>query len=109
MYHKIGTNNFPITASAENCGRYFYAHLASRTAGRQKHWRLCAVENQHPGPAPAQSLPWYDDRVEAVWKEYVNPWTEEDKSEQEQYDTPKAIYPSTAALKTGGLRGDLRV
>lgn len=52
----------------------------------------CAMEDQHPDPAPAQPLPWYDDRVEAVRKEYVNPWAEEDEPEPEQYDTPKAIY-----------------
>ena len=52
----------------------------------------CATEDQHPDPAPAQPLPWYDDRVEAVRKEYVNPWAEEDEPEPEQYDTPKAIY-----------------
>ena len=51
-----------------------------------------AMEDQHPDPAPAQPLPWYDDRVEAVRKEYVNPWAEEDEPEPEQYDTPKAIY-----------------
>lgn len=51
-----------------------------------------AMEDQRPDPAPAQPFPWYDDRVEAVRKEYVNPWAEEDEPEQEQYDTPKAIY-----------------
>lgn len=51
-----------------------------------------AMEDQRPDPAPAQPLPWYDDRVEAVRKEYVNPWAEEDEPEQEQYDTPKKIY-----------------
>ena len=30
----------------------------------------CAMEDQRPGPA--QPYPWYDDRVEAVRKEYVN-------------------------------------
>lgn len=50
------------------------------------------MEDQRPDPAPAQPFPWYDDRVEAVRKEYVNPWAEEDEPEQEQYDTPKAIY-----------------
>ena len=48
------------------------------------------MEDQRPGPA--QPYPWYDDRVEAVRKEYVNPWAEEDEPEPEQYDTPRAIY-----------------
>lgn len=33
----------------------------------------CAMEDQHPDPSLAQPYPWYDDRVEAVRKEYADP------------------------------------
>lgn len=51
----------------------------------------CAMENQNPSPSPAQPFPWYDDRVEAVQREYINPWAEEDEPDLEQYDIPRAI------------------
>lgn len=56
------------------------------------------MDNQNPNPA-ARPFPWYDDRVEAVRKEYVNPWTEEDEPAEEKpfaedptRYTPKEIY-----------------
>jgi ATP-dependent protease Clp ATPase subunit len=49
------------------------------------------MRDGEPKPQP-QPFPWYDGRVETVRKEYVNPWAEEDEPEQEQYDTPRAIY-----------------
>lgn len=56
------------------------------------------MDNTNPNPA-AQPLPWYDDRVEAVRKEYVNPWAEEDEpaepapvtGDPARY-TPREIY-----------------
>lgn len=46
------------------------------------------MENQKYNPAAP--LPWYDDRVAAVRKEYVNPWA--DDVEEPEQDTPKEIY-----------------
>ena len=48
------------------------------------------MENQKNNPNPSQPYPWYNDRVAAVRKEYVNPWAD-DVEEPEQY-TPKEIY-----------------
>ena len=52
------------------------------------------MENQKYNPTPSQTYPWYDDRVTAVRKEYVNPWADDDDAEEsEQYTpTPKEIY-----------------
>lgn len=50
---------------------------------------------ENPALNPAATLappyPWYDDRVETVRKEYVNPWADDDVKEPEQY-TPREIY-----------------
>ncbi len=41
----------------------------------------------------AQPYPWYDDRVEAVRKEYVDPWAEaEESAEEPTWYTPREIY-----------------
>lgn len=43
--------------------------------------------------ATAQPYPWYDDRVEAVRKEYVDPWAEaEESAEEPTWYTPREIY-----------------
>ena len=78
MYAEI----LKVNDSPEN--RDYLAGLSEQYLKQEE----CAMEDQRPGPA--QPYPWYDDRVEAVRKEYVNPWAEED--EPEQYDTPRAIY-----------------
>lgn len=80
MYAEI----LKVNDSPEN--RDYLAGLSEQYLKQEE----CAMEDQRPGPA--QPYPWYDDRVEAVRKEYVNPWAEEDEPEQEQYDTPRAIY-----------------
>lgn len=78
MYAEI----LKVNDSPEN--RDYLAGLSEQYLKQEE----CAMEDQRPGPA--QPYPWYDDRVEAVRKEHVNPWAEED--EPEQYDTPRAIY-----------------
>ena len=80
MYAEI----LKVNDSPEN--RDYLAGLSEQYLKQEE----CAMEDQRPGPA--QPYPWYDDRVEAVRKEYVNPWAEEDEPEPEQYDTPRAIY-----------------
>lgn len=47
------------------------------------------MDNQKPNPAA--TLPWYDDRVEAVRKEYTAPVAEPAEKEPTQ-DTPRQIY-----------------
>ena len=47
----------------------------------------------HQNPTPSQPYPWYDDRVEAVRKEYVNPWAEaEGPAVEPTWYTPREIY-----------------
>ena len=47
----------------------------------------------HQNPTPSQPYPWYDDRVEAVRKEYVDPWAEaEESAEEPTWYTPREIY-----------------
>ena len=50
------------------------------------------MENQKCNPNPSQPYPWYDDRVAAVRKEYVNPWADDDDVEEPERYTPKEIY-----------------
>ena len=50
------------------------------------------MENQKCNPNPSQPYPWYDDRVAAVRKEYVNPWADDDDVEEPEQNTPREIY-----------------
>ena len=52
------------------------------------------MENQKCNPNPSQPYPWYDDRVTAVRKEYVNPWADADDAEEleQNIPTPQEIY-----------------